>query len=50
MPSGIIGVIVASFRSISLPVRTTSFSGSVEMPMPIARCPFTRISVEGGSA
>lgn len=49
MPSGIIGVIVASFRSISLPVRTTSFSGSVEADT-YGRCPFTRISVEGGSA
>lgn len=49
MPIGICGFSSASFRSISAPVLTTSFSGSVETPIPMARRPLTRISVPGGS-
>ena len=50
MPTGIWRVRPPSTRPIFSPAFTTSTSASVEMPMPTALRPFTRISVCGGSA
>ena len=48
-PTGIRGRSSASFWSTSSPVFTTSFVGSVETPIPMARFPLTCIMLPGGS-
>ena len=50
MPTGIWRVSEASTPSIFAPAFTTSTPASVEMPMPTARRPSTRIIACGGSA
>ena len=48
-PTGMRGMSSASLRSTSSPVFTTSFVGSVEMPIPMARFPLTCMILPGGS-